>query len=53
MHLQIKGHLEQDGKKLDTPVFHGKWDQELYASLADGSERLLWKVNPPPKEENR
>ncbi|CAL8463373.1 g2907 [Coccomyxa elongata] len=49
----IKGHLEQDGKKLDRPVFHGKWDQELYADLADGSERLLWKVNPTPKEENR
>ena len=53
MHVQIHGHLEKDGEKLDKPTFHGKWDEALYADLADGSERLLWKVNPVPTGENR
>ncbi|KAK9917165.1 hypothetical protein WJX75_001500 [Coccomyxa subellipsoidea] len=49
----IHGHLEKDGKKLDKPAFHGKWDEALYADLADGSQRLLWQVNPVPAGENR
>ena len=53
MRVQIHGHLEKDGKKLDKPAFHGKWDEALYADLADGSQRLLWQVNPVPAGENR
>lgn len=50
---QIRGHLEQDGKALDKPVFHGKWDEALYADMPDGSERLIWTANPVPTEDNR
>ena len=50
---QVKGHLVDKGKQLDKPIFHGRWDEAVYADMPDGSQRLLWQVNPDPAVENR
>lgn len=47
-YTQVKGHLEQDGKKLQEPTFGGKWSEVLYAAAVDGTQRQLWQVNPVP-----
>lgn len=51
--LQVKGHLERDGVKLDAPRVQGKWDDAMYAELADGSQQLLWKISPMPANPTR
>lgn len=47
--MQVKGFLEQDGRKLDAPRIIGKWDDALYAEMADGTQQQLWKINPAPE----
>jgi len=42
---QVRGHLEQSGRRLAAPTIRGNWDKAVYAGLADGSERLLFAVN--------
>jgi len=42
---QVRGHLEQNGRRLAAPTIRGNWDKAVYAGLADGSERLLFAVN--------
>ncbi|KAK9801882.1 hypothetical protein WJX73_007191 [Symbiochloris irregularis] len=49
----VKGHLEQDGDKLELPRVHGKWDDAMYAEMPDGSQKQLWKVNPLPEHPTR
>lgn len=47
-YTQVKGHLEQDGRKLQEPTFSGKWSESLSATAADGAQRQLWQVNDVP-----
>lgn len=51
--MQVKGHVEAGGSKLDYPRLHGKWDAALMATFDDGSEQLLWQKNPPHKHPSR
>ena len=51
--MQVVGHIERDGVRLQKPVIRGQWDAELVADLADGSQRTLFRINPPPAEPNR
>jgi hypothetical protein len=50
---KVKGRLVDNGKPLDKPCFHGRWDEALYVDLPDGSERMLWKANPIGSGDNR
>ena len=45
--LQVHGHLERQGKRVDGITLSGAWDGQLWAGYADGSRKLLWKANPP------
>ncbi len=49
----MKGHVEVGGQKLEYPLLHGKWDGALWATLADGSEQLLWQKNAPHEHPSR
>lgn len=51
--LQVRGHIEVEGKKQEFPQLHGKWDGALWARAADGSEQLLWQKNPPHEHPSR
>lgn len=44
---------EPDGKAMKGMKLSGKWDQELRAHLPDGSQRILWRVNPPAADPSR
>ncbi|BDA41103.1 Oxysterol-binding protein-related protein 1A [Coccomyxa sp. Obi] len=49
----VVGHIEKDGVRLHRPVIRGHWDAELVADLADGSQKTLFRINPPPAEPDR
>ena len=51
--VQVKGWLERNGSKLDAPRIQGKWDDAMYAEMADGSQQLLWKISPMPANPTR
>lgn len=44
--LQVHGHLERQGKRVDGITISGCWDGQLVAGYADGTRKLLWKANP-------
>ncbi|CAL8466614.1 g6150 [Coccomyxa elongata] len=50
---EVLGHIEKDGVRLQRPVIRGYWDAELVAELADGSQKTLFRINPPPAEPDR
>jgi hypothetical protein len=52
-HLQVKGHVEYDGRRLDQPQLAGKWDARLAAVFAGGAEQLLWAKHPPHEHPSR
>ena len=45
--MQVMGHFEQKGQKVEGMTISGKWDEGLTAEFPDGSTRQLWKANPP------
>ncbi len=51
--VQVMGHIEKDGVRLQRPVIRGNWDAELVADLADGTQKTLFRINPPPAEPDR
>ncbi|KAK9809121.1 hypothetical protein WJX72_009685 [[Myrmecia] bisecta] len=50
---QVRGYLDINNERLPKPEIYGKWDEALYADMPDGSQQLLWKINPPPEEPTR
>ena len=51
--LQVKGTFEKNGHALDHPTISGKWDETLTATMPDGSQKVLWQINPPAKQQTR
>ena len=51
---QVSGEvLQQDGHAVKGVKLAGRWDEELRVTTPDGSERLLWRVNPPAVDPSR
>jgi hypothetical protein len=53
MHAQVAGTVETKGKALKGVTLHGRWNESLSATLADGSVKKLWSISPPPSVTNR
>jgi hypothetical protein len=51
--MQIVGHIERDGVRLEKPTISGRWDRALVADLEDGSQLVIFKINDPPRKPNR
>jgi oxysterol-binding protein 1 len=58
---QVRGYVEQGGKKYESPVIHGHWDHSLEATWDGGDNNngnnrrvmMLWKKNAPPPDPTR
>ena len=38
---------------MDAPRIQGKWDDAMYAEMADGTQQQLWKISPMPANPTR
>lgn len=51
---QVRGYLEEGGRRLDRPLIHGHWDDALAADWGPvGGTELLWRKAAPPPEPTR
>lgn len=50
---QIRGHVEQNGQKIDKLELHGTWDGQITADLPNGSHQQLWHKAPLPADPTR
>ncbi len=48
-----EGYIAVDGQRLEFPRLHGAWDEKLVAEAADGTQQLLWRKSPSPKNPSR
>ena len=46
---QIKGHLERNGRRVEGVRLFGRWHHSVHVAMPDGTQRQLWKANPPYK----
>ncbi|KAK9846057.1 hypothetical protein WJX84_008575 [Apatococcus fuscideae] len=50
---QIRGHVEQNGTKVEKLELHGTWDGQISVDLPDGSHQQLWQKAPLPADPTR
>ena len=50
---QVTGWIEENGKKLASPVLSGFWDSHLEATADVEGTQKLWQKNPLPSDGNR
>lgn len=50
---QICGTVDTNGVVMKDVAIQGTWDEALYATMPDGSKRVMWKNKPFPADPSR